>query len=153
MKYVFWFLNGRSALTDTKIEQIAQYTIEEDSKILEAVNLAEEANSKIDILHDSSVKIGEVVKTIGNIAKQTNLLALNATIEAARAGESGKGFAVVANEVKELSKETSDSTANIGKEIKEVQQQINEMVDVVSNLSSVIKEVEVLSAKITDIVQ
>jgi methyl-accepting chemotaxis protein len=140
-------------LTDTKIDQIAQYTIEEDSKILEAVDLANEANSKIGALDSSSAKIGEVVKTIDNIAKQTNLLALNATIEAARAGEAGKGFAVVANEVKELSKETTNSTANIGKEIKEVQQQINEMVDVVNNLSSVIKEVEVLSGKITEIVQ
>ncbi len=38
------------------------------------------------------MKIGGIVRLIGEIASQTNLLALNATIEAARAGDAGKGL-------------------------------------------------------------
>ena len=59
-------------------------------------------------------KVAKVASGIEAIAKQTNLLALNATIEAARAGEAGRGFNVVATEVKHLSGQTSEATAEIG---------------------------------------
>lgn len=58
-------------------------------------------------------RVGKVAEQIDAIAKQTNLLALNATIEAARAGDAGKGFAVVAGEVKNLSGQTANATAEV----------------------------------------
>ena len=72
--------------------------------------------------------MGGIVELIQNIAGQINLLALNATIESARAGEAGKGFAVVASEVKNLSRQATDATEQISKEIEGMQGVSNEVV-------------------------
>ena len=72
--------------------------------------------------------MGGIVELIQNIAGQINLLALNATIESARAGEAGKGFAVVASEVKNLSRQATDATEQISKEIESMQSVSNEVV-------------------------
>lgn len=63
---------------------------------------------------ESSLKdIAEIVGTIQLIAQQTNLIALNAAVEAARAGDAGRGFSVIAEEIRTLSKRTSDATADV----------------------------------------
>jgi methyl-accepting chemotaxis protein len=58
------------------------------------------ASRPIEALERHAARIGEITKSVADIADQTNLLALNAAIEAARAGDEGRGFAVVADEVR-----------------------------------------------------
>lgn len=65
-------------------------------------------------IHDSSLRMAEIIGAIDGIAFQTNILALNAAVEAARAGEQGRGFAVVAGEVQAL----AQRSATAAKEIK-----------------------------------
>jgi GAF domain-containing protein len=100
----------------------------------EGMRVAQEANSRVASLGESSAQIGLVVKTIRGIAAQTNLLALNATIEAARAGEAGRGFAVVANEVKELATETAKATTEVDSKVTLIQEQV---ADVVASLNDI----------------
>ncbi len=72
-------------------------------------------------------QINFLTDTILGITDQTNLLALNAAIEAARAGEAGKGFAVVADEIRKLAEQSSKTTADIQKIVKEVYASVGNM--------------------------
>ena len=118
-----------------------------------AVKSAEEANSIISTLGQSSQEIGEVIKVINSIAEQTNLLALNATIEAARAGEAGKGFAVVANEVKELANQTANATGEITTKIQSIQNDVGGAVTSIGDVSTVIDKINGISTTIASAVE
>jgi methyl-accepting chemotaxis protein len=106
-------------LTSSFVEITRQVTTAADVS-RQAVQRAEASQDSIHGLADATVRIGDVVRLINEIAGHTNLLALNATIEAARAGEAGKGFAVVAGEVKALAAQTARATADIAGQIDRV---------------------------------
>ncbi len=110
---------------------------------VESINKTSEVSQtvarSIDELAERSREIGKVIDVISEIASQTNLLALNATIEAASAGEAGKGFAVVAAEVKELAKQTADSTSSVQHAIENIHNGVKETVKAMEETS---KEVE-----------
>ena len=125
----------------SSIKEIAKNATEAARVASGAVKVAEETNATIDKLGQSSNEIGQVIKVITSIAEQTNLLALNATIEAARAGEAGKGFAVVANEVKELAKETSKATEDIGQKVDAIQKDTKGSVDAIGRIAAVIQQI------------
>jgi len=79
-------------------------------------------------LQTSLARVGKATEEIETIARATNMLALNATIEAARAGEAGRGFTVVANEVKELSRRTTDMVKTIQGTVGELRDQIGAII-------------------------
>jgi Methyl-accepting chemotaxis protein (MCP) signalling domain len=135
------------------ITEIASNTSEAASVAARAVDAAQSTNQTVSKLGASSAEIGQVIEVITSIAEQTNLLALNATIEAARAGEAGKGFAVVANEVKELAKQTSVATDEIGATIAAIQTDSNEAVAAIGRISEVIDHVAALQSTIASAVE
>lgn len=113
-------LQSAKAARDKAIEgeNVVLETVRGMNQIADVVNHSAE---QVFRLGQNSIKIGEIVQVINDIADQTNLLALNAAIEAARAGEQGRGFAVVADEVRKLAERTTRAT----KEIAEMISQIN----------------------------
>ncbi len=135
------------------IREIAKNASEAARVSQQAVAVANNTNSTIAKLGESSMEIGKVVKVITSIAEQTNLLALNATIEAARAGEAGKGFAVVANEVKELAKETAKATEDISHKIETIQLDTQGAVEAIRQISDVINQINDISNTIASAVE
>ncbi|GMA41560.1 methyl-accepting chemotaxis protein [Mobilicoccus caccae] len=123
------------------IREIAKSASDAAHVASSAVMVADRTNATVSQLGQSSVEIGNVIKTITGIAEQTNLLALNATIEAARAGEAGKGFAVVANEVKDLAQETARATEDIGTRVEAIQGDTQAAVAAISEISSIISQI------------
>ncbi len=135
------------------IKEVAQNANQAAKVALSAVKMAETANTTVDKLGQSSAEIGQVIRVITSIAEQTNLLALNATIEAARAGEAGKGFAVVANEVKDLAKETTKATEDIGRRIDAIQSDTKSAVQAIAQIGRIINQISDIQNTIASAVE
>jgi len=135
------------------IREIAKNTNDASGVAAKAVEIADTARTTVATLGESSAEIGNVIKVINSIAEQTNLLALNATIEAARAGEAGKGFAVVASEVKELARETSKATEDIGNRIDAIQNDTRAAVAAIAEIAAIIEQINDTQSTIASAVE
>ncbi|MCC5949419.1 MAG: MCP four helix bundle domain-containing protein [Nitriliruptoraceae bacterium] len=135
------------------VREIAESSSEASRVAMEARRTADDTNEKVGRLGESSAQIGQVIEVITSIAEQTNLLALNATIEAARAGEAGKGFAVVAGEVKELAKQTSQATEEIGQKIAAIQTDTDGAVEAIAEIAEVVERIATMQTTIASAVE
>lgn len=129
--------------------EVARGSSRVSQSLAEAQQSIARTQSTISELESCSVEIGEVLRTITEIAGQTNLLALNATIEAQRAGEAGRGFAVVATEVKDLSTQTTAATGNIARSVDSMQSISAQTRTVVEEIGSKLEAIAVSQAQST----
>ncbi len=120
----------------------------EASAARNAAQSVESAQARIHQLEGAAKDIGEVLEVILEITEQTKLLALNATIEASRAGDAGKGFAVVAGEVKELARQSAESTERIRAKVEAIQAQTVHAVKAMQAISQEVASVDTLSESI-----
>lgn len=104
-------------------------------------------------LSDSVREMATLLEGIQDISDQTQLLALNATIEAARAGEAGKGFAVVAASVKDLAKQASRTTKEIGARIETMMRAMEGAETSITSLEGVVGSVRNESSSIAAAVE
>ncbi|MBF0607143.1 MAG: methyl-accepting chemotaxis protein [Candidatus Magnetobacterium sp. LHC-1] len=149
---------SESVVTTAKVASEGAAIVHQSVDMVKAIaGTVQESSKFVTSLGERSMKIGDIISVINDIADQTNLLALNAAIEAARAGEQGRGFAVVADEVRKLAERTSKATSEISEMIgsiqKEVKATVNSMDEVTEKVNTGVAHVTKAGDSLRDIVQ
>jgi hypothetical protein len=111
----------------TTFEQITTATGALSEDIQKLAQMHQDILTKSNQVTEYTNGTEEVLKSIEGIASQSNLLGLNATIEAARAGDAGRGFQVVAQEIRKMSKSTTNSIKKVNEVLSSVRKSITDI--------------------------
>lgn len=150
-------INEQAENTAKISEEVAQLTLKTNENAKSGGELMAELLAAVQNIREKSNAIGNIIKTISDIAFQTNILSLNASIEAARAGEAGKGFSVVASEVSALAAKSQLAVQNTEALIKDSLDAVNsgtdianrasaEMTTIVEDISRVAEEIAMINS-------
>jgi methyl-accepting chemotaxis protein len=134
------------------LEEIAGLAARSEKNAAQGTQAVQSVVDGINLIAESSEKIGGIVDVISDIADQTNLLALNASIEAARAGEYGRGFAVVAQEVSKLAERSAASTREIGSLIAESVKNVRAGVETAKGSREAIEQIRIASEQVNGMI-
>lgn len=99
-----------------KLGENMEYTEAKATMISEISDTLKEYMEEI---KSSSNKVSLILEILDDLSFQTNILALNAAVEASRAGTQGKGFSVITNEIRNLSRKSTEASKEISNLIKE----------------------------------
>ncbi|MBU9711154.1 methyl-accepting chemotaxis protein [Evansella tamaricis] len=144
-------MNSSAIETTTLVHSGTDKVVQLQDQMKEVNGIIRLTAEEMKELTEATSNVGDILKTISNIADQTNLLALNAAIEAARAGESGRGFAVVAQEVRNLAEHSLQSTDEISQILHTIQAKAKSAANRVSEGESTFQLGEKLANETGDI--
>lgn len=137
-----------------KMEQSKNYVQHASKNIRESCVKINDTIEKFKKISEASEDIGKILNIMKSISSQINILGINATIEAAKAGSYSGGFGVVAQEIRNLSRMTSDSLARTKTLITYSQDAINTCSDSMNDnsqtLAGIIHHVEKISQSFTE---
>lgn len=149
---------GMEELSAT-VEQNADNALQANRLSDESMRIARRGGEVVDAvvqsmgrIHESSLKIGDIVTLIETIAFQTNILALNAAVEAARAGEAGRGFAVVAGEVRSLAQKSAQAAKEIKALIEESVDRMREGAEEAERAGATMQEIVEAVTRVADLI-
>ena len=134
---------------NVQMEQSRSYIQHASVNIRESCIKINDTIEKFKKISEASEDIGKILDIMKSISSQINILGINATIEAAKAGSYGAGFGVVAQEIRNLSRMTSESLQRTRKLIVYSQDAISTCSDSMNDnsqtLAGIIHHVEKIS--------
>jgi methyl-accepting chemotaxis protein len=128
-------INQQARLMTQAAQQAAEISGRGQTAIQQAIQGMDEMRTQVGAIGETILtlatltrRIDEIITSVSEIATQSNLLALNASIEAARAGAQGRGFSVVADEVRLLSRQSTQAAKQVRAILVEIQAAVKETI-------------------------